>query len=131
MKNPFAQLIDLKVQERGSGTSTMSIEIGPQHLNPHGVAHGAVLYALADTSMGAALYSTLAPGEICATIEIKINYFKPVTAGTVLCRTTLVNRGKTIGNLDARLTVGDTLVGVANGNFAIFTPRPRPAGDAA
>ena len=93
MSNPFASLIDLEVESRDDGKSTVSISIGPQHMNPHGVVHGAVLYALADTGMGAALYSTLEPGQICATIEIKINYFKPVVQGKVRCEAAVLNRG--------------------------------------
>ena len=122
MKHPFAELIGLRVRQSHAGSSTLSLTVGAQHLNPHGVVHGAVLYALADTGMGAALYPTLAAGEICATIEIKINYFKPVTAGEVVCRTDLVNRGKSVANLESKLHVGDALVAQANGNYAIFRP---------
>jgi len=123
MNNPFAELIDLGVEERSAGSSTLSLAISSRHLNPHGVVHGAVLYALADTGMGAALYPTLEAGEICATIEIKINYFKPVSAGKIVCRTELVNRGKSVANLEARLYLENSLVGQANGNFAIFRPK--------
>lgn len=122
MKHPFAELIELRVQESRPGASTLSLNVRSQHLNPHRVVHGAVLYALADTGMGAALYPTLAEGEICATIEIKINYFKPVSAGEVICRTELVNRGKSVANLESKLYVGDALVAQANGNYAIFRP---------
>ena len=120
--HPFADLIGLRTDGRGTGASEMSLEVSPDHMNPHGVVHGAVLYALADTGMGAALYPTLAEGEICATIEIKISYFKPVTGGELVCRTVLVNRGKSVANLESRLYLGDQLVAAASGNYAIFTP---------
>ncbi|PLC05286.1 PaaI family thioesterase [Variovorax sp. RO1] len=120
MKHPFAELIDLHCEQATAGASTMTLVVAPQHLNPHEVVHGAVLYALADTGMGTALYPTLEAGEICATIEIKMNYFKPVFEGKVVCKTTLLNRGRTVANLESRLYVGDVLVGHANGNYAIF-----------
>ena len=123
MEHPFAELIDLRVESQAGGHSRLSLMVAPAHLNPHRVVDGAGLYALADTGMGAALYPTLAEGEICATIEIKINYFKPVTGGEVVCTTQLVNRGRTVANLESRLVVGGTLVAAANGNYAIFTPR--------
>ena len=123
MDHPFAELIALRTEEQGHGHSRLSLEVAPEHLNPHRVVHGAVLYALADTGMGVALYPSLAEGEICATIEIKINYFKPVSAGRVDCVTQLVNRGRSVANLESRLSVGDTLVALANGNYAIFKPR--------
>lgn len=120
MDHPFADLIDLRILEVMPGASTVALVVDTQHLNPHGVAHGAVLYALADTGMGSALYPTLEPEEICATIEIKMNYFKPVAGGEVICKTELINRGKTVANLDSRLYIGELLVAQANGNYAIF-----------
>lgn len=123
LPHPFAELLDFGVDHQAAGESTLSLQVGPTHMNPHGVVHGAVLYALADTGMGAALYPTLAAGEICATIEVKINYFKPVAAGRLVCRTELLNRGKSIANLDSRLYAGDVLVAQANGHYAIFKPR--------
>lgn len=130
MDHPFAELIALRTDERGAGHSCLSLQVRPEHLNPHRVVHGAVLYAMADTGMGAALYPTLADGEICATIEIKINYFKPVSDGKVRCVTQMVHRGRRVANLESRLFVGDTLVAQANGHYAIFTPARREAGDA-
>jgi acyl-CoA thioesterase len=126
--HPFADLLDMKVVEQRDGCGRMSLAVGPAHLNPHRVVHGAVLYALADTSMGLALYPSLAEGEICATIEIKINYFKPVHDGVVDCVTQVLNRGRSVANLESRLFVGDVLVAQANGNYAIFKPSRRPPG---
>jgi acyl-CoA thioesterase len=128
MDHPFADLIDLRTEEQADGCCRLSLVVAPAHLNPHQVVHGAVLYAMADTGMGMALYPSLAEGEICATIEIKINYFKPVSDGTLNCITQVVNRGRTVANLESRLFVGDVLVAQANGNYAIFTPRTRRAG---
>jgi len=125
--HPFADLIALRTDEQGAGHSRLSLVVASEHLNPHRVVHGAVLYALADTGMGAALYPTLAEGEICATIEIKINYFKPVSAGTLRCLTSLVNRGRSVANLESRLFAGEVLVAKANGNYAIFKPRGKAA----
>lgn len=121
--SPFAELVGLSIDEQASGRSTLSLRVAPRHLNPHGVVHGAVLYALADTGMGAALYPTLSPGEICATIEIKISYFRPVWAGAVGCRTEVLNRGKTVANLDSRIYADDELVAQANGHYAIIKRR--------
>lgn len=125
MEHPFASLIGLVVEERRAGFSRCVLEVATQHLNPHRVVHGAVVYALADTGMGAALYPTLGEGELCATIEVKINYFKPATAGKLVCLTELVNRGKAVANLESRVLLGEVLVAKANGNYAIFMPRAR------
>jgi acyl-CoA thioesterase len=125
--HPFAALIGLVVEEQRSGFSRCTLKVQASHLNPHGVVHGAVVYALADTGMGAALYPTLGEGEICATIEVKINYFRPVVSGLLACTTEIVNRGRAIANLESRVYSGETLVAQANGNYSIFMPR-NPAG---
>ena len=85
MNHPFAELIDLRIADERAGFSRLELTVTTDHLNPHRVVHGAVVYAMADTGMGAALYPTLDEGEICATIEIKINYFKPVASGLLVC----------------------------------------------
>ena len=120
MRHPFAELIDLHFEEQRAGYSRCILEIGEKHLNPNGVAHGAVLYALADTGMGAALHPMLDAGQICATIQITMNYFKPVRPGLVSCATELVNRGKSVAHLESRLYCGESLVATANGNYAII-----------
>jgi len=127
MRHPFVERLGLEFAERTSGRSRCTLAVTPEHHNPHGVVHGAVIFAMADTGMGAALYPTLDPGEICATIEVKINYFKPVVSGVLSCVTELVNRGKTVANLESSIYLGDTLVAKANGNYAIFRPGRSPA----
>jgi len=123
MRHPYVEQLGIRFSERpADGRSRCTLAVAEAHHNPHGVVHGAVLFAMADTGMGAALYPTLDAGEICATIEVKINYFKPVVAGELACTTELVNRGKTVANLESSIYLGDTLVARANGNYAIFRP---------
>jgi acyl-CoA thioesterase len=122
MHHPFAELINLQVIEQRAGFCKCSLTVDNKHLNPHHVVHGAVLYALADTGMGAALYPTLSAGEICATIQITMNYFKPVPSGVIVCTTEMINRGKAVAHLESRLFVSEVLVATANGNYSIFRP---------
>ena len=120
MSHPYAELIGLEIEEQGDGCTVCVLTVGESHYNPHRVVHGAVLYSLADTGMGAALYPSLDEGEICATIEIKINYYKPVTTGQIRCVTEMVHRGKRVANLESSLYVGERLVAKANGTYSIF-----------
>ncbi len=120
MNHPFADLIGLKIDEQKNGHSRCSLESDEKLFNPHRVIHGAVLYSLADTGMGAALSPSLNEGEICVTIEIKINYYKPVKSGVITCVTDVVNKGKSVANLESRIYNRDTLVAKANGNYSII-----------
>lgn len=126
--HPFAEHIGLVfTAPPGEGASCCRLTLGPEHLNPHGVVHGAVLFALADTGMGAALVPTLGADQSCATIEMKINFHRSARDGLLQCVSTLVNRGRTVATLESRLTQGERLLATASGNFAIFA-RERGAG---
>jgi acyl-CoA thioesterase len=129
VNNPFAQLVGftLRLGRRGSGSCTAALDVRPELLNPNGVVHGGALFSMADTVMGAALYTTLAPGENCATIEIKIHFLQPVIKGKIRCRTRLVHRGSRIAVLESHMSVGRLQVAQALGTFAIFAPRPAQA----
>ena len=121
MDHPVADLIGLTVEKQGDGSSTLLLPVDGRHLNPHGVVHGAVIYAMADTDMGAALYSVLDAGHACATIDISISYFRSVVDGQLLCQTVVENKGRTVAHLTARITQNDKLVAQASGNFAIIS----------
>jgi acyl-CoA thioesterase len=122
MTHPFIDLIGLRFEEQRPGYSRCTLAVSEKHFNPHGVVHGAVTFALADTGMGAALFPTLSAGEICATIEIKISYFKPVASGALSCVTEIVNRGKKVASMESSIFAGEALVAKASGTYSIFTP---------
>ena len=120
--HPFADLLGFVVERRGEGTSRMTLQVGERHMNPHGLVHGAVLYALADTGMGAALTSVLGAGDRCTTIEIKINYFRPWKSGLLVCDTRVVHRGRTTAALTSDLFDGEGRhLAQATGTFAIVS----------
>ena len=120
--HPFGDLIGLRFEERGGDWSVCSLDVQTQLLNPHQVLHGGVLYSMADTGMGAALYPSLDEGELCATIEIKIAYFRPVSGGRVVCRSHVTHRGRRTAHLESELRGDGQLVAKATGSFAIFRP---------
>ena len=119
----FQKAIGLDVYERADGVSRACITIEDEHMNPHGVVHGAVIYALADTGMGAALYSRLAEAESCATIEIKIAYIASAREGTLECETRLISKGRRVAFLESEVRNGEQLVAKAMGTFAVFEQR--------
>ncbi len=119
--NPLAKRIGLHFDEARAGFSRCWLSVEhDSHMNPNGVVHGAVLYAMADTGMGAALMPMLEEGLSCATIEIKMSYFRPVFDGDLVCTTEVVNKGRTIANLESRVYRDGKLIAQANGNYAIF-----------
>jgi len=123
MDHPYEDLIGYRVTVRGAGTCRLEIDVRRDLMNPHGVVHGAVHYALADTGMGSAAYTVLKPGESCATVNCSISYFRPVTEGTIICDTHVTNRGRTVITLESEIRNGDRLVAKALGQFSVILPR--------
>jgi len=118
--HPFAELIGLDFIKVRRRYSQCQLEVTKDLFNPHKVVHGGVMYSMADTGMGGALYPSLADGELCATIEIKINYFKPVYSGTLICDTKLIHKGKASAVLESEITNNEVLVAKAIGTYSIF-----------
>ncbi len=118
--HPFGELIGLKYFRSEDDFSRCSLEVNDRLLNPHGVLHGGVLYSMVDTGMGFALYSSLAEKELCATIEIKINYFRTVTSGVLICTCRIVHRGRRIVALESEITNDEQIVAKALGTYSVF-----------
>ena len=118
--HPFADLIGLTFDGSADGQSRCRASIRPELLNPHGVVHGAVAYALADTGMGAAVYTMLEPGESCATIEIKIVYLASAREGELACETKVVRKGSRVAVLESEVFESDRLVAKALGTYSIL-----------
>jgi acyl-CoA thioesterase len=118
--HPFGEHIGMRVETPGDGRSRSTLTVAPHHLNPHGVVHGAVLCALADTGMGAALYTVLAPGQSCATIELKISFLAPARGGELRCETELLRKGRAVAFLESRVYAGEDLAATASGSYALF-----------
>jgi acyl-CoA thioesterase len=119
---PFADLLGVHRSAMADGRASFELELRPEHLNPHGVAHGGVIYALADYAMGGALTSRLRPGERCATLEIKINYLASVSDGRLVAEARVVERTRRVGVLEATVHAGDRLIALATGTFYIKVP---------
>jgi acyl-CoA thioesterase len=121
--NPFADLMGLVVSRPRDGRCRASFTVAAEHLNPNRVAHGGTLYTMADTAMGAAIHSVLERGIGCVTIELKINYLKPVRDGRVSCTAKVVQCGKRVAVVEAEMKNRGVLVAKALGTFAVI-PRP-------
>jgi acyl-CoA thioesterase len=123
--HPFGDLIGLQVTGYENAQFQCRLEVEEQLLNPHRVVHGGVIYSMADTAMGGALYTCMDETQLCATIEVKINYFAPVTSGILICTAKVVHKSKRLAALEAEIRNGEQLVAKALGTFSIF-PIHRP-----
>lgn len=95
--SPVEQFLGTFPVEVGDGLVTFEMEVKDAYLNPQGTLMGGMISALADLAMGVAFATTLQEGETFTTIEVKVNFMKPVWNGTIRAEGKVMKRGKTIG----------------------------------
>jgi uncharacterized protein (TIGR00369 family) len=94
---PIARLIGFDVISVEPGVAVIEFQATEAHANPMGTLHGGVLCDIADAAMGIAYASNLADGESFTTLELKINFLKPVWQARLLATGRVVKQGKTVG----------------------------------
>jgi uncharacterized protein (TIGR00369 family) len=94
---PVAELVGAFPVSFGEGKAVFEMEAGRRHHNPMGTVHGGILCDLADAAMGFAFASTLESGETFTTLELKINFLRPVYEGKLIASARVAHRGRTIG----------------------------------
>jgi uncharacterized protein (TIGR00369 family) len=65
------------------GHAVFRLDVRPSHKQIHGVVHGGILAALADTTAAIAAYTSVPRGTEIVTVELKINFLEPVPGGRI------------------------------------------------
>ena len=104
VKPPAAELIGFELAESGNGRAVVLLEAGEKHFNPMGTIHGGILCDIADAAMGIAFASTLAPSESFTTVELKINFLRPVRIAKLRAEGRVIQRGRTVGYVECEIT---------------------------
>jgi len=107
--SPVANLVGYKIYEVDEGFAVFELDPAEYHYNPFATVHGGILSTLLDTSMAASVLSTLPIGYSCTTIEIKVNFIKPVTSetGILKCEATPIHVGKKLATVEGRINDRD------------------------
>jgi uncharacterized protein (TIGR00369 family) len=103
---PIARLIGFHIAAASHGEASIELETSDTHTNPMGTLHGGVLCDIADAAMGIAFASTLEDGESFTTLELKINFLRPVWKDKLLATGKVVKRGRTVGLVECDVTNG-------------------------
>ncbi|HEY0078797.1 MAG TPA: PaaI family thioesterase [Pyrinomonadaceae bacterium] len=101
---PVAKLIGFSLNSVRVGEAVVEFEAGAEHANPMGTLHGGILCDIADAAMGIAYASTLEDRESFTTLELKINFLKPVWKARLQASARVVKRGRTVGLVECDLT---------------------------
>jgi len=101
---PVARLIGFQLVEVEPGRARFALDADERHHNPMGTLHGGVLCDIADVAMGLAYGSMLEEGETFTTLELKINFLRPVRSARLIADGVVVQKGKTVGLAECSVT---------------------------
>jgi len=121
--NNFGRLLNMTPEIHEAGIAVYTMEIEEKHLATPKAAHGGVLAALIDGSLGvAALSKTMERNNVVSTVEMKVNFLKPAILGDQLTATgKVISSGKRLLFVECEvLNQRNELVAKANGTFNAY-----------
>jgi len=103
---PIAVLMDMWITEVSEGRVVFAAEPAEYHYNPLGTVHGGFTATLLDSALGCVVQSMLPAGTGYTTVELKVNYLRPITTktGMVYCEGKIIYVGGRIATAEGRLT---------------------------
>ena len=106
---------NLKLDELSKDKAVISVELNENLLNPHGIAHGGLIFGLADSAMGTLASTT---GRKVVTVDSNISYLRPCTGKKLVCIAEPVKVGMTLGVYKASIyNDGDDLAATVTGTY--------------
>lgn len=119
---PVARLLGFRLTSIRRGEAVIELDASEMHANPMGTLHGGVLCDIADAAMGMAYASTLADDESFTTLELKINFLRPVWNDHLRALGRFVKGGKTVGMVECDVTNSEGIL-VARASSTCMTLR--------
>jgi uncharacterized protein (TIGR00369 family) len=120
---PMAQLFGASLIDAEPGKVVFACQPDESMYNPNGTIHGGLVCTMLDSVAGLALHSTLPAGKGYTSIEIKVNYLKPVRldAGPLTAVGTVVKAGARVGFTEGVVTDGTgKVVATATSTLLLF-----------
>ena len=130
---PAAAILGIHIVEVARGRVVMRMTPAEHLYNTIGSVHGGIIATLLDSVMGCAVHSSLPPGQAYATLEIKVNYVRPVTVATgeVTAEGRIVHAGRRSAVAEASLTdTSGKLLATASTTCMVVEPRDASANGA-
>ena len=119
---PFHKFIGAKFLKVKKGYAKVSLPVKKEFLQGEGVVQGGIIAGLLDMTSVYTVYPFIEKDEKFTSIEFKINFFAPVSRGTILAKARTIKRGRTIVVAESSAYCGKTLV--AKGIFSYLVYRP-------
>ncbi|WP_256837576.1 PaaI family thioesterase [Ornithinimicrobium faecis] len=125
---PIAAHFAMDIVEVEEGSVTFTCQPDESHYNPIGMVHGGLVCTLLDSALGCATQTTLPAGTGYTSIEIKVNYLRPVTkdSGPLSCVGRVTKPGRRVAFAEGEVLDKDgKVVASATGSLLVF---PLPTG---
>jgi len=122
---PYVRLLNMRFIAVADGSATFEMPATSELYNPNNVVHGGAITSLADSAMGFAVFSTLAPGVTFTTAELHVNFLRAVTADTGMLRAIgrVVQRGQQVAVAEADVLDQQNQLIARAGSTNIILPR--------
>ena len=103
-RNPFWSLLGMELMDIKKGWARVRLPFDEKLTNAIGLVHGGAIFSSADSAVGMALVGLISRNENISTLEMKINYMKPVKGGEIVSEANIVHRGTqtAIGDVEVR-----------------------------
>ena len=105
---PFWSLIDMDLVDVKKGWARVKLPYDKKLDHAYGSAHGAAVFAPADSAVAMALQGLVEKDEVFTTVEMKINYIKPFYKGEIMAEAQIIHKGGNIaiGDVEIRDSKG-------------------------
>ena len=123
---PLMSTLDFRIGEMESGSVSFFMEPKEFHYNPLGSVHGGVISALLDSAMGCSIHTQLPKGTGYTTLELKVNFLRPITTktGTLKCTGKVIHAGAKVALTEAKITDADGKVFAHGVSTCLLFPIP-------
>ena len=122
--SPMAALLNMTIIEVSKGRAVLGAEPSHEHTNGIGIVHGGLAATLLDTALGCAVNSLLPAGRIFTTLEVKVNFTRPIVAGVgpLRCEASVLHAGRRTATAEGRvLDAAGRLYAHGTGTWIAFT----------
>jgi uncharacterized protein (TIGR00369 family) len=102
---PISELLGFHLVDAEDGRAAFEGLPEFRHYNPIGSVHGGFAATLLDSALGCAIFTTLKRGDAWTTLELKLNYVRPMSkdTGPVRAEGRVIHRGRTVATSEGDL----------------------------
>ncbi|HEY0406591.1 MAG TPA: PaaI family thioesterase [Pyrinomonadaceae bacterium] len=126
----MAQLMNFRLVEVSEGRAVFTVRPDERHYNGLGIVHGGLAATLLDSALGCAINTMMPPGRIFTTLEMKLNYVRPMKreTGEVRCEASVLHVGGRVATAEGRIVDASGKL-YAHGTATCMLFRAQRAGD--